>query len=224
MFARMLLLLQQVRYPFYHIYELPTMFVSNPIRLLKAVKSETVLVLLCTLIWEKVNYKSWFKKVLIVLERSWQFKMNWEGVGRKKKAHILREPSENIPKTTFKSISCKLTLPDTFCKDWKFHLMHIIGSSENQEVILINKADVYLHSSLITYAKPCIWHGTHEQWLISPALLNNTTVCIMWSWYEKLIFYKLEIVFSWSGQITRCLSEFNLAGNQVQAEYVSMSD
>lgn len=54
--------------------------------------------------------------------------------------------------------------------------------------------------------------------------LTNTTVCTMWSWYEKLIFYKLEIVFSQSGQINRCLSEFNLAGNQVQAEYLSMSD
>lgn len=25
--------------------------------------------------------------------------------------------------------------------------------------------------------------------------LTNTTVCTMWSWYEKLIFYKLEIYF-----------------------------
>lgn len=41
----MLLFLQKVDYPF-NIYELPTMFVPGPVRLLKAMKSEIVLALL----------------------------------------------------------------------------------------------------------------------------------------------------------------------------------
>lgn len=181
----MLLLLQKVHYPFNHIYELPTMFVSSPVRLLKAVKSETVLVLLCTLILEKINCKSWFKKVLIFLESSWQFKNELrEGIRRKKEQN-----TSKAHQTTSESISWKLTLPDKFCRDCKFYLMHIIGGPENQEVILINKADVCLHFSPITYAKSCIGNGTDKQWLISPAQFNKYN-CM----YHVVLVWKTDIL------------------------------
>ena len=71
---------------------------------------------------------------------------------------------------------------------------------ESGSFILINKADACLHSSLEAYAKSCTSNGVDEQWLISPAQFN-TTVHITWAWYEKLIFCKLETVFSQSCQI-----------------------
>lgn len=43
-----------------------------------------------------------------------------------------------------------------------------------------------------------------------PHNLTSTTICTTWSWYEKLIFYKPEIVLSQSSQIIGCLSEFHL--------------
>lgn len=43
------------------------MFVPGPIKLLEAEESETVLVSLCIHISEKINCKSWFKKVVTVL-------------------------------------------------------------------------------------------------------------------------------------------------------------
>lgn len=47
--------------------------------------------------------------------------------------------------------------------DCNFSLMHVLEGPENQEVILINKADVCSHASLITCAKSCTGNDMYEK-------------------------------------------------------------
>lgn len=56
--------------------------------------------------------------------------------------------------------------------------MQIIEGPENQEVILINKADVCLNSSLTTYAKSCTGSGMDNDSFLQHNL-TNITVCTM---------------------------------------------